>query len=57
MNGLLTVLEVMEILKVSRETLYKWLRKGDLPSCRVGRAYRVSSKDLTAFIHRTKGGT
>jgi len=55
MNGLLTIKEVMAILKVSRETLYTWLRKGELPSCRIGRAYRVSSKDLEAFIHRAKG--
>lgn len=56
MNGLLTVREVMDILKVSRETLYKWLRKGELPSCRVGRSYRVQNTDLEKFIRRTKGG-
>ena len=50
MNGLLTVNEVVAILKVNRETVYKWLRSDKLPSCKIGHSYRVKTKDLEKFI-------
>ena len=50
MNGLLTVEEVVAILKVNRETVYRWLRSGELPSCKIGHCYRVKTKDLEEFL-------
>ena len=54
MNGLLTVKEVVAILKVNRETVYRWLRNGELPSSKIGHCYRVKTKTLEEFIGQTK---
>jgi excisionase family DNA binding protein len=56
-NKFLTPEEVAEILRVNVLTVYGYLQKDNLNAVRLGRNYRISYKDLTAFIKskRTKG--
>lgn len=49
-SGFLTVKEVQEALRVSRPTVDKLIRRGDLISIRVGRSIRVPAASLEAFI-------
>ena len=51
-NDWLTVRDVAERLKVSEETVRRWVREGDLPALVLGRkaGHRIQSADLEAFI-------
>jgi excisionase family DNA binding protein len=46
--------EVARILKLNTETVYHYIKKGDLPAARLGRKYIVTEKDLERFIQRGK---
>ena len=39
-------------LQVSRATLYELLRRGEIPSVRIGRARRVPIAALQAYVER-----
>ncbi len=41
--------EVAKILKISKGTVYELIKKGDIPSYRVGKKMRISPSDLEAF--------
>jgi excisionase family DNA binding protein len=47
---LLTAAEVAEDLRVSTMTVYRLIRRGELPAVRVGRNYRVRLADLEAYL-------
>ncbi len=47
---LLTMNEASEYLKLSRATLYRLVRDGDLPSVRIRGARRFRKRDLDALI-------
>lgn len=49
-DHLLTAAEVADQLRVSTMTVYRLIRRGELPAVRVGRNYRVRDRDLTAFL-------
>ncbi len=49
-NKTYTVDEIMEILSVSRETVYNWIRAGKLTAIRIGRQYRVTKEHYDDFI-------
>lgn len=42
--------EVAIKLKVSRRTVYEWLRKGRLHGLRAGQGWRIRPEDLEAFL-------
>ena len=46
----LTVAEVAETMRVSKMTVYRLARSGDLPAVRVGRSYRVPQDALDDFL-------
>ncbi len=46
--------EVARLLKLNTETVYHYIKKGDLPAARLGRKYIVTEKDLESFIQRRK---
>ena len=46
----LTVEEVAELVRVSRMTVYRWVRSGDLPAVRVGRSFRVPEKAVHDYL-------
>lgn len=47
---LLTAAEVADQLRVSTMTIYRLIRRGELPAVRVGRNYRVRERDLEAYL-------
>lgn len=49
-DHLLTADEVAEMLRVSTMTVYRLIRRGELPAVRVGRSYRVRGPDLDAYL-------
>jgi excisionase family DNA binding protein len=46
--------EVARLLKLNTETVYHYIKKGDLPAARLGRKYIVTESDLENFIYRRK---
>jgi excisionase family DNA binding protein len=56
MSQLYTPLEVANIIRVDKETVLEWIRKGRLAVVRYGpRTYRVREKDLEAFTESNVG--
>ena len=51
---LMTVTEVSEILKVRKETVYGWIKQGELACIRLDKLIRVDERDLADFISRHK---
>lgn len=49
-----TTEEIAQILKVSKLTVYDLIKKGELPSYRVGKQMRVDASDLEAYKQQTK---
>ena len=47
--------EVAEMLGVTYQLIYRLVRSGELPAVRLGKLYRVSSRDLDAYLERSKG--
>jgi excisionase family DNA binding protein len=47
---------VARLLKLNTETVYHYIKKGDLPAAKLGRKYIVTEKDLERFIQRRKEG-
>lgn len=45
-----TLDEVADILKVSRRTLYTYIKEGKLPAVKMGKYWRVSQDTLESFI-------
>jgi PTS system nitrogen regulatory IIA component len=50
----LGVREVAELLKVPEETVYRWLRQGKLPACRVDGQYRFNRAELLEWATSRK---
>lgn len=51
-----TTEEIAKLLRVSKLTVYDLIKKGELPSYRVGKQMRVDASDLEAYKSRAKGG-
>jgi excisionase family DNA binding protein len=49
-DRLLTANEVADQLRVSTMTVYRLIRRGELPAVRVGRNYRVRAVELEAYL-------
>jgi len=47
---LLTPRETAEKLKVSEQTVLRWLREGKLKGIRAGKLWRIKEEDLQEFI-------
>ncbi|MBW7453220.1 substrate-binding domain-containing protein [Paenibacillus sepulcri] len=54
-NDSYTTEEIAALLKISKLTVYDLIKKGKLPSYRVGRQMRVDAVDLEAYKKREKG--
>lgn len=48
-DDLLTPPEVMALLKVSRQTLFRWRQDGTLDAVRIGRLVRYRREDVDAL--------
>jgi excisionase family DNA binding protein len=49
-EGLLTVAEIAQALRVSRMTIYRLVERGSLPSVRVGHSIRVPAAAVRAYL-------
>lgn len=49
-NPLLTPPQVAQRLQVNERTVTQWLRKGHLRGFKIGKEWRVSQRDLDAFL-------
>ncbi len=49
---MLTVRDAAALLHVSRPTVEKYIKAGELPSIRIGRCRRIRRTDLEAFLER-----
>lgn len=49
-EALLTVVEVARVLRISRNLVYELVRRGDIPSLRLGRVIRVPRRALDAAV-------
>lgn len=52
MSDFLTVSEVAEKLRISRQAVHKGIRCGRFPAVRVGNLYRISKDWLEEYIKR-----
>jgi len=43
--------EIGKLLKISKGTVYELLRRGEIPSYRVGKKIRISQADLQVYMH------
>ncbi|SFT21661.1 helix-turn-helix transcriptional regulator [Paenibacillus sp. BC26] len=50
-----TTEEIAKLLKISKLTVYDLIKKGELPSYRVGKQIRVEASALDVYKHRAKG--
>ncbi|WP_169081434.1 helix-turn-helix transcriptional regulator [Paenibacillus sp. PL91] len=50
-----TTEEIAKLLKISKLTVYDLIKRGELPSYRVGKQMRVDPSDLEAYKQRAKG--
>jgi excisionase family DNA binding protein len=48
----LTLQEVADIVRAAPNTVWTWVKRGQLPATRAGKLWRVSKEDLSAFLHR-----
>ena len=53
MEDLLTTRQLQELLKVDRTTIYRIVKRGDLPAVRVGNQWRFPRKDVEAWLNDT----
>lgn len=51
---LLTTNEITAILKVSKLTIYRYIKAGKLPAYKVGRDYRVRQEDFDKLLEKGK---
>lgn len=49
-NKLLTVSEIAELFRTTRQQVRKMLRNGEIPAVKVGREWRIPQEYLEEFI-------
>jgi len=45
-----TVNEVAQQMRVSKMTVYRLIKQGDLPAVRIGRGYRIREEDVRRYL-------
>lgn len=50
----LNVMEVAEILNITKNTVYEMIKRGELPSYKVGRKIRIDRADIESYINSQK---
>lgn len=53
----LTPLEVAELLKITKNTVYELIKRGELPAYKVGRKLRIDKEDIDSYIKSQKSST
>ena len=50
----LTALEVAELLKITKNTVYELVKRGELPGYKVGKKLRIDKTDVESYINNQK---
>jgi excisionase family DNA binding protein len=50
MSKYLTPAQVVELLQVTRRTVYAWILSGRLPAYKAGNVVRIKCEDVEAFL-------
>lgn len=50
LDKVLTIGEVAAILRVHPATVYRLVKKGELPACKIGSSWRINPKELDAWL-------
>jgi len=56
MTELMTLREVAGYLRVTEKTIYRLLRRGDIPATKVGRSWRFGRGSIDEWLHRNSVG-
>lgn len=48
---LYTVMEIADILKVSRRTVYNYISDGNLKAIKIGKMWRIKKSDFEDFLN------
>jgi putative molybdopterin biosynthesis protein len=56
-NELLTAQEVADILKIKKNTVYELVKRGELPSKKVGKQVRISTQDVNLYLNMPQNST
>lgn len=54
MSRLLTLPEVAEILRITRRTLERYIRAGDIPAVKYARKVFIEEREVEKFIKRSR---
>ena len=52
----LTPVEVAELLKIAKNTVYEIIKRGELPAYKVGKKLRIDKEDIDNYINNQKKG-
>ena len=50
----LTPLEVAELLKITKNTVYELIKRGELPAYKVGKKLRIDKEDINNYINNQR---
>ena len=53
----LTPLEVAELLKITKNTVYELIKRGELPSYKIGKKIRIDMHDVEEYINSQKSNS
>ena len=53
----LTPLEVAELLKITKNTVYELIKRGELPAYKIGKKLRIDKEDIDNYINSQKTST
>ena len=53
-NDLLTPIEVAELLKISKYTVYEMVKRDELPAIKLGRKVRIKKQDVLKYLDNAK---
>ncbi len=53
-NYLITVLEMADILKISRSKAYEIIKEKTFPIIKIGKCIRINKKELYNWLHNEK---
>ena len=54
MNSSLNVMEVAKMLSITKNTVYEMIKRGEIPSYKIGRKIRIDKNDLENYINNQK---
>ncbi len=44
--------EIAKVLKVHKNTIYDYIKRGELKALKIGKFYRISKEDFEKFLHK-----